>query len=66
MIDEKRKQEIKDRYVLNNIKKGVENVMGTSIRHIYKNSDVGEKYNKMLQEIFKIEFPVFLTKWRGG
>lgn len=64
-MDAKKKQEIKDKLVLNGIEKDIKNVIGVSILHIYKSSDIDEEYLKRLNEIYRIGFPVLFTRKVG-
>mgnify|MGYP003305942365 FL=1 len=64
-MDIKRIHENKDNYVLNKIEKNIENILGSSILHVYKNSNIYEKYLKRLDEIYKIGFPVLFIKEYG-
>ncbi|MBD5464608.1 MAG: hypothetical protein HDR22_02110 [Lachnospiraceae bacterium] len=60
-----KKQLIKDKYVLKKIEENVDNVMGTSILNVYNKSNVCENYLEVLNKIYKIEFPVLITKEKG-
>lgn len=64
-MDTKKKQEIKDKYVLKEIENDIKNVIGVSILHIYKSSDIYEEYLKRLSEIYEIGFPVLFTRKVG-
>lgn len=64
-MDVQKMQKIRDRCFLNDIEKSIKNIIGVSIRHSYKSSDVHEKNIKILNEIYKNDFPVFLTKENG-
>lgn len=64
-MDIKRIHEKRDKYVLNEIEKNIKNAMEISILHVYKSSDIYEKYLEKLNEIYKIEFPILFKK-EGG
>lgn len=60
-----KKQLIKDKYVLKKIEENVNDIMGTSILNVYNKSNVCENYLEVLNKIYKIEFPVLITKENG-
>lgn len=60
-----KKQLIKDKYVLENIKENINNIVGISILDAYNSSSICENYLENLDKIFKIEFPIFITQKRG-
>lgn len=65
-MDIRKKQAIKDRYLLNKIQKDVENIEGISILHIYNSANIDEEYLKILDKIYRIEFPILFTREIGN
>lgn len=65
-MEKDRKQLIKDKFVLEEIKKSINNQTGISIVHIYYSSDICEDFLKLLKEIYKITYPISITKKGGG
>ena len=65
-MNNKKMQDIKDKYILNDIKENINSIIGISILYAYKSADVSERYLKVLNDIYKIEFPISFTKELGN
>lgn len=64
-MDIDRKKLIKDKYTLKNIEKNISDIDGISILNVCNNSNVCVNYVEALNKIYKIEFPIFITKRKG-
>lgn len=64
-MDIDKKQLIKDKYILKNIEENINDIMGISIINIYNSSNVYKNYLEELNKIYKIEFPILITKEKG-
>lgn len=64
-MDIDRKKLIKDKYTLKNIEKNISDIDGISILNVYNNSNICVNYVEVLNKIYKIEFPIFITKRKG-
>lgn len=64
-MDIDRKKLIKDKFILKNIEKNISDIDGISILNVYNNSNVCVNYVEALNKIYKIEFPIFITKRKG-
>lgn len=59
------KQLIKDRYVLKHIEQSISNITGISILNVHNNTNICKNYVEELDKIYKIEFPILISKKRG-
>ncbi len=61
-----KKQLLMDKYNLKKLKENLDKIKGITIKNIHNASDVCEDYVFALNQIYRIEFPILMTRKKGG